>query len=164
MGDLLCLAKERAISKEFSGHSSSLFTVATLTGHACNTVGVGYSICMDNGPAKSKGLASKLFNSGHLYGDPCEVSNLRREDFSFVKAKESECDVYQRPSGAARGHQYPAAFLIIASGLDKHGIDSDFPLSYCHVDMAASCEEKKEGNGLPTVTGSPIVTFCGAYF
>ena len=41
-------------------------------------------------------------------------------------------------SDPSRGHQGPAAFLIMASGLDDHGVDSKTPLSYSHIDIAGS--------------------------
>lgn len=60
---------------------SRLLTVATLTGHAIRAVGCGYSICLDNGPARESGVSNRLFEAGHLIGEPFEVSTLRREDF-----------------------------------------------------------------------------------
>ena len=52
---------------------------------------------------------------------------------------ESE-DVVQSATGPSvrtiRGHQDPAAFLIMASGLDAHGRNSPAPLRYTHIDMA----------------------------
>jgi leucyl aminopeptidase len=55
MVDVLCQMKEKAL-KEVNPH---LFTIATLTGHACLAVGP-YSAVMDNGPANKEGFARKL--------------------------------------------------------------------------------------------------------
>ncbi len=55
MVDVLCHMKEKAL-KEVNPH---LFTIATLTGHACIAVGP-YSAVMDNGPARKEGFAHKL--------------------------------------------------------------------------------------------------------
>ena len=55
MVDVLCHMKEKALN-EVNPH---LFTIATLTGHACIAVGP-YSAVMDNGPAKKEGFALKL--------------------------------------------------------------------------------------------------------
>lgn len=37
-----------------------------------------------------------------------------------------------------RGHQSPAGFLLMTSGLDKHGLQDKIPLNYSHLDIAAS--------------------------
>jgi len=58
-------------------------------------------------------------------------------------------------SGTPRGHQFPAAFLIKTSGLDKHGLGSEKPLCYSHFDIAGSSGPFP---GIPT--GSPIVALA----
>lgn len=45
----------------------------------------------------------------------------------------------------SRGHQYPVAFLSVASGLSGHGLDSKNPICYTHVDIAGSAEEVESG-------------------
>ena len=78
MSDLLCLAKEQALSSI----NPRLFTIATLTGHVCHFVtllcfflsvhgqqahrayGDGYSIVMDNGPAHKASIHCRLFDNG----------------------------------------------------------------------------------------------------
>ena len=165
MTDLLAQAKEKAI--ENSSKPSRLFTVATLTGHAVLAVGEGYSISLDNGPGREDLVSQRLFNAGHDFGDPFETSTLRREDYEMIRSNEPTQDVYQAndlpSSRTPRGHQYPAAFMVIASGLDKHGLDSKLPLCYTHVDIAPSAECKPSGLGLPKVTGAPIVAFAAAF-
>lgn len=64
-----------------------LFTIATLTGHACLTVGEGYSIVMDNGPARADSNAVRLADTGETLGDPFEISRIRREDFRAFKSE-----------------------------------------------------------------------------
>ena len=63
-------------------------------------------------------------------GDVFEVSSIRREDYEFHKGKSEYEDILQSnnlPSSATpRGHQAPAAFLIMASGLDKVQSRSSF--------------------------------------
>lgn len=82
---------------------------------------------MDNAVAKLEFNAETLQASGDLMGDPVEVSKLRREDFQFHEGRLEGDDVLQavnkRSSQLDRGHQGPAAFLIMASGLDK--VDDD---------------------------------------
>lgn len=138
MADVLCKMKEMAVDAV----NPHLFTIATLTGHAKLTVGFGYSIAMDNGPAREVRNSSKLQEVGEKIGDPFEISTIRKEDFLFHKGKTEEEDVIQannQPSvRTSRGHQGPAAFLIMASGLDKHGSGSEKPLKYTHIDICAS--------------------------
>lgn len=145
-----------------------LFTVATLTGHAGRAVG-DYNISLDNGPARSKGISASLSAAGDLLGDPFEVSRLRREDYDFVGGKTKADDVLQcnnAPSSAtARGHQFPAAFLVLAAGLEGHGNDGAKPLPFTHIDIGGSgCEGGDWQHGNPSAR--PVVAMlsalCGA--
>jgi len=159
MADLLCLAKEKALSSV----NPRLFTVATLTGHAVRAYGEGYSIVMDNGPARKANVHKRLSESGSLIGDPFEVSTVRREDYDFVASKYPTEDVVQcnnLPStGTARGHQFPAAFLARASGLDRHGLDSTTPIAYSHLDIAGSTHAWPN-----PVTAAPLPALVSAFF
>merc|ERR1719474_1351588 len=112
MVDVLCHAKEMALSDP----DPQLMTIATLTGHACIAVG-GYSIIMDNGPARAAGTALKVQEAGDDIGDMFEISTLRREDWDMIKDKSGEfVSVLQcnnAPSSRTpRGHQFPGAFLM----------------------------------------------------
>ncbi|XP_077456503.1 putative aminopeptidase W07G4.4 [Stigmatopora argus] len=159
MVDLLCEMKEKALFQT----SPHLFTIATLTGHAIRAMGPNYSIVMDNGPARQQGNAAKWQKAGEALGDPFEVSSIRREDYDFHRGKSEYEDILQcnnLPSSATpRGHQTPAAFLIMASGLHKHGVDSEAPLPYSHVDIAGSSGPFP---GVPT--GAPILAMAANYF
>ncbi|XP_012287686.1 putative aminopeptidase W07G4.4 isoform X2 [Orussus abietinus] len=136
MADALYHMKEMALC---SVHPH-IFTVATLTGHAARAAGEGYSIIMDNAVAKQESNAEKLQASGEMMGDPMEISRLRRDDFQFHRGKAEGDDLLQAvnkmSSVLERGHQGPGAFLIMVSGLDKHGVCSCSPLKYTHIDMA----------------------------
>uniref|UniRef100_A0A672TCZ0 Putative aminopeptidase W07G4.4 n=1 Tax=Sinocyclocheilus grahami TaxID=75366 RepID=A0A672TCZ0_SINGR len=158
MVDLLCEMKEQAL-QEVSPH---LFTIATLTGHAVRAMGPHYSIIMDNGAAHRSGNALQWQKAGEVLGDLFEVSTIRREDYEFHKGKSEYEEILQSnnlPSSATpRGHQTPAAFLIMASGLDKHGLDSDKPLPYSHIDIAGSSGPFP---GVPT--GAPILAMATKY-
>ena len=95
---------------------------------------------------------------GDLWGDPCEISRSRREDWSFIAPKTKADDVLScnnAPSSVTpRGHQFPMAFLAVSSGLDKHGCDSDSPLPYIHIDIAGSGVEGGDWqHGKPTAAG-----------
>jgi len=152
--------KERALAEEMK--NPHLLTVATLTGHADLACGP-YTSVMDNGPARKKRFAFTCYEEGQGWGDAFEINTIRREDFEFHKGKSEYEDVLQcnnAPSTSTqRGHQGPAAFLMMASGLDKHEINSEKPIKYSHLDIAASSGPYP---GVPT--GSPVVGLAGAYF
>ncbi|KAF7731607.1 Cytosol aminopeptidase, catalytic domain [Apophysomyces ossiformis] len=172
MTDLLCEFKERVLSQKKSGAVASkapslLFTVATLTGHALRAYN-GYGIALDNGFARKNRVARRIFDAGHVLADPFEISTMRREDLEVVQPGRSSEDVVQandQPSTMTnRGHQYPAGFMLIASGLDKHGLSHEIPIGYTHVDVAGSAELiSAERWSLPRVTGSPVSAFTGAF-
>ncbi|XP_012685881.1 putative aminopeptidase W07G4.4 [Clupea harengus] len=158
MVDLLCEMKEKA-GKEVN---PQLFTIATLTGHAIRAMGPNYSIIMDNGAAHRAETAQKMQKAGDVLGDVFEVSRIRREDYEFHHGKSEYEEILQAnnlPSTLTpRGHQTPSAFLIMASGLDKHGVDSEKPLPYSHIDIAGSSGPFP---GVPT--GSPILAMVSSY-
>ncbi|XP_014212859.1 putative aminopeptidase W07G4.4 [Copidosoma floridanum] len=136
MADLLCRFKELAV-KEVNPH---LLTIATLTGHAQASAGIGYSIAMDNSVARSANNAYKLQESGESLADPFEVSIIRKEDLKSMKGEAEGIDVLQiqKNSDEGRGHQSAGAFLVLASGLKKHDVASEKPLKYTHLDIAGS--------------------------
>ncbi|CAO3632478.1 unnamed protein product [Cunninghamella blakesleeana] len=173
MTDLLCEFKERAIahaqSGEISGKKPSLiFTCATLTGHALRAYG-GYGIALDNGFARKNQVSRRIYDAGHVLADPFEISTLRREDVDCVQPGRSSEDVIQANDKAStatdRGHQYPAGFMLIASGLENHGLNSKvLPIGFTHLDVAGSAETMTSvGWSLTRVTGSPIAALTGAF-
>ncbi|CAF1593233.1 unnamed protein product, partial [Didymodactylos carnosus] len=97
-----------------------------------NTDAEGRMAIVDNGPAKRDNISKRFQEAGDLIGDPFEISTVRKEDFDFIKDKGEVADILQcnnsASSATSRGHQFPVAFLIQVSGLDKHGSDSDQPL------------------------------------
>ena len=164
MADLLAHMKERALATNPS--RARLFTCATLTGHVARTYGP-YSAAMENGPAKLLKIGDRIKMNGQLIGDCFEISTLRREDYDFVQPLSNCEDVLQanrQPSSVTpRGHQYPAAFLNIASGLSKHGLDApkERRLAYTHLDIAGAAEE---GPGpLSRPTGTPIAALAATF-
>ncbi|XP_058793754.1 putative aminopeptidase W07G4.4 [Phymastichus coffea] len=153
MADILYHMKEMALCSV----NPHIFTIATLTGHAFRTAGKGYSIALDNSVARTESNAYKLQACGEVMGDPMEVSILRKEDFEAQKGKCEGDDVIQSggskaQGGPTRGHQGPTAFLVMASGLDKHGKVADKPLKYTHLDVAASAGDMSQN-----ATASPIL-------
>ncbi|MGM0524991.1 MAG: M17 family metallopeptidase [Pseudomonadota bacterium] len=162
MADLLSHLREEAAASELP---SDLYTVATLTGHAALSKGP-YTALVPNGYARRQQLAQQLFDSGESYGDPAEISWSRREDFDFVKGHTLCDDLLSSNNGPSattpRGHQFPMAFLVGVSGLDAHGIDSDKPINYVHVDIAGSGIEGGDWqHGKPTA--APVTCLAGHY-
>ncbi|KAF9898597.1 hypothetical protein BX616_003833 [Lobosporangium transversale] len=171
MTDPLCECKELVLANRKDGINipSRLFTVATLTGHAIRAYGP-YGICLDNGPARKANISPRIQAGGHILGDPFEISTLRREDYAYVMPGSSAEDVVQAndksSSDTPRGHQYPMAFMSVASGLCEFGLDKEKrdQIAYTHVDIAASAEQLSGvGFSLPEVTGNPVPSFAAAF-
>lgn len=143
----------------------TLFSVATLTGHAARAVGP-YTALVENGAALCRNLSAKLAAVGDIWGDPSEVSRSRREDFSFIKPRTCADDVLScnnAPSSVtARGHQFPMAFLVVASGLDQASAQAAKPLPYVHIDIAGSGVDGGDWqHGKPSA--SPVVALAAHY-
>ncbi len=161
LADLLSHLREQAKTSP----NPRIYSVATLTGHSCRAVGP-YTIALDNGPAMKQRLAMGLAILGDIWGEPVEVSRLRREDFDFVSPRSSADDLLScnnEPSSMTdRGHQFPMAFLTIASGLDHHAGDSKEPLCYSHIDLGGSAMQGGDWqHGRPTA--APIVALAARW-
>lgn len=78
---------------------------------------------MDNAAAREADNASLLSKYSEQIGEPFEISTIRREDYKFHRGKAEGEDLLQannQPSSRTpRGHQGPAAFMILGAGLDK---------------------------------------------
>ncbi len=142
-----------------------LFTIATLTGHALIAVGP-YTLLVANGTARKQKVDEVIAASGELWGDGCQISRSRREDWKMIAAKSKADDVLSSNNGPSvsvpRGHQFPMAFLSLASGLDEHSMSSKNPIPYVHIDIAGSAVEGLDWqHGKPTA--APILALVGAY-
>lgn len=142
-----------------------LFTIATLTGHALLAVGP-YTILVANGTARRQKVAEAIAESGEQWGDGCQLSRSRREDWKIIASKSKADDVLSSNNGPSvsvpRGHQFPMAFLSLASGLDEHSMSSKNPIAYVHIDIAGSGVEGLDWqHGKPTA--SPILALAGTY-
>lgn len=108
---------------------------------------------------------SLLLSLSHALHRFPHCADLRREDFDFIAPKTPEYDVLQcnsAPSVATpRGHQFPAAFMIVASGLDKHGADSTAPIAYTHCDIGGAAVAAPFADG--AVTGQPVTSLVGRF-
>ena len=145
--------------------SPELMTVATLTGHAALAVGP-YTALVENGTARALGVAQNLADAGEAWGDCMEINRPRREDWHTNRARTQADDVLSANNGpsvnVARGHQFPMAYLSKASGLDEHGLKSNHPLPYVHIDIAGSSVEGGDWqHGKPTA--APVVALVARY-
>jgi len=163
LGDIISHLREKAIAGRFP--KPQMFTCATLTGHAARAV-VPYPISLDNPIARDLGISADLQRVGDSWGDPVEVSRLRKDDFDFIKPKNKAYDVVQCNLAASsvtpRGHQFPMAFISIASGVSKQDRSSDYPIAYTHLDIAGAASE--DGDilfGRPT--GTPVLALSAKY-
>lgn len=153
MVDLLALTKEKAIKDNWV--NPRLLTIATLTGHAVIAFDEGYAGVLSNGPGQKQQLPQKLFAAGHAVGEPIELSTLRQNDIDASTCTDGYAECKQSGNGAStrtpRGHQQPVGFMLLASGLDRHGLNSEKPIAYTHLDIAGAAGPYP---GLPT--GHPI--------
>jgi leucyl aminopeptidase len=158
MVDPLHYAKLMAMNEK----NPHITTIATLSGSAVRCAGPAYSVVMENGVARNIGFAEKLQAAGEDVAEPFELSRLRREDYAFIRGRSEYEDVIQsssrKSSSVFRGHQFPCAFMIRASGLDKHGISSKKPLKYTHLDIAGPAVFTYPG--IPNAR--PLVALCKA--
>jgi leucyl aminopeptidase len=160
LADLLSHLREDAAQ----AINPTLFTVATLTGHAARAVGP-YTALVENGAARQQGLSARLAEIGELWADPADLSSSRREDFSFVKARSTADDVLScnnAPSSVtARGHQFPMAFLVIAAGLEQASATKQ-GTPYIHIDIAGSGVDGSDWqHGKPSA--APVVALAATY-
>ena len=94
---------------------------------------------------------------GERWGEPMERSRVRREDYAFIAARSSAEDVVSSNRLATvatpRGHQFPFAFLDVASGLRRD------PRPLVHLDLAGVVVDPPDWQfGRPT--GSPVATLA----
>jgi leucyl aminopeptidase len=161
LADLLSHLREEAIGED----RPRIFSVATLTGHAGLAVGP-YTIAIENGPARQTEIARTLRVQGEAWGDPLEISTLRREDYEMIQPRSRADDVLSannKPSSqTSRGHQFPMAFLCVASGLDKHAGDGELPIPFTHLDIGGSgVADMDWQHGNPTA--APLVALAARY-
>ena len=138
-----------------------LFSIATLTGHAARSIGANTAL-VDNASARKQGTSAKLEAAGDLFADPFDPQRLRPEDWDFVAPQTAAEDVVSCNNAASsvttRGHQFPAAFLAIASGLE----DGEATLPFTHVDIAGSAVDNGWQHGRPSAR--PVVGMLAALF
>ncbi len=81
-------------------------------------------------------MLDALDRLGELWGEPMERSRPRREDYAFVAAKSPAEDVLSSNRLASvatpHGHQFPFAFLDIASGLKGSNVP------FVHLDIGGA--------------------------
>ncbi len=150
LADLLARAREMAAGEP----APVLLSVATLTGHVYRAFGP-YTGAVGNAFARAAGVLDALDRLGEEWAEPLEQSRPRREDYAMVAPRTSAEDVLSANRLASvstpRGHQFPFAFLDVASGLKGDR------LPFVHLDIAGTAMEGADWQfGRPT--GVPIAT------
>ena len=161
LADMLSHLREEAKNEV----APEIMSLATLTGHAAIAFGP-YTALVENGPAISAKVGETIAANGELWADAAERSLSRREDYNFVQGRTKADDVLSSNNAPSvstpRGHQFPMAFLAIASGLDAHGNDSDQPIPFTHIDIAGSGVEGGDWqHGKPTA--APVAALASTY-
>jgi leucyl aminopeptidase len=152
LADLLAAAGEITASDP----TASLFSIATLTGHVYRAYGP-YIGAIGNAPSHESGLLDALDTAGELWGEPMERSRIRREDYAFIAARSSAEDVVSSNRLATvstpRGHQFPFAFIDVASGLRRG------PRPLVHLDISGAALDPPDWQfGRPT--GTPVASLA----
>ncbi|CAH2046188.1 unnamed protein product, partial [Iphiclides podalirius] len=154
MADLL--HEMRELAEAAAPAPAHLYTVATLTGHAVRAAGEGYGVALDGHAARARRHAEKLRAAGDALAEPLEVSRLRREDLAAHRGRAPGDALLQAAPAPSvrlpRGHQGPAAFLLLAAGL----LDADVP--YTHLDVAGSA-----GSFPAPPTAAPLLVLAAAH-
>ena len=148
LADLLAAAKSLADEAT----PTLVVSIATLTGHVYRAFGP-YAGIIGNGPAQRAGVMNAMDELGEMWAEPAERSRPRREDYAFVAAKSPAEDVVSSNRLASvntpRGHQFPFAFMDIASGLRGGS------LPWVHLDIGGVAVDPPDWQfGRPT--GHPV--------
>jgi leucyl aminopeptidase len=166
-----------------------VISIASLTGHAAIALGP-YSAALNvNGAAVDARVAEQLHTSGFVrladarvharrappfahvrlvahaqaWGDPVEVSCVRREDFKACAARSTSHDVLQCPINEGgsirtmRGHQFPAAFMSVVSKFAESSVP------YVHIDMAGRTASGGRDMQSGTIAGAPLAALFGVF-
>ncbi len=161
LADLLAALRDEAAAAS----NPVLLTAATLTGHVGRAYGP-YPAVMGNGAATAQGLQRRMQRAGERYGDPFEVSVIRREDYEMVATKGPNAPMPQcnnLPSvSTPRGHQFPFCFLERAAGLDRHDLGSERPVPFLHVDLSAAAVHKS-GVLAGQPSGCPVLAWAATF-
>lgn len=153
LADLLCRAKE--IAKD--AKDPVLVSIATLTGHVYRAFGP-YTGSIGNRAARDAGVLDALDKLGEIWGEPMERSRPRREDYAFVAPRSAAEDVLSSNRLASvatpRGHQFPFAFLDVASGLKGSNVP------FVHLDIGGAAYSPADWQS-GTPTAAPVLSLIG---
>ena len=161
LADLLARLREEAVGLP----DPILLSVATLTGHAVIAFG-HYTAVVETAVARKRDIAAALARAGEALGDGIERSRLRAEDYAFVGPRSPAEDVLScnslPSSRTPRGHQFPAAFLDIVSGLRAANAVSTTPIPLLHIDIAGSAVGPG-GWAFGVPTGAPVIALAEGF-
>ncbi|EYF04826.1 aminopeptidase [Chondromyces apiculatus] len=152
LADLLAVARELATA---GAVDPVVFSVATLTGHVYRAHGP-YVGALSNGAGRKE--IARLAEVGEQWAEPFEHVRPRREDYALIAPRTPAEDVVSANRLASvntpRGHQFPFAFMDVASGMKGSA------LPFTHLDIGGVvCEGADWQFGRPT--GTPVTSFIG---
>lgn len=158
LADLLAHLREEATSSP----DPLLASIATLTGHAVIAFGP-YTAVVETSVARRRESAAPLVRAAEVLGEGLERSRLRAEDYAMCAAKGPAEDVVScnslPSSRTPRGHQFPAAFLDIVSGLRAHNAKATEAIPFLHIDIAGSVVGAG-GWAFGVPTGAPVLALA----
>jgi leucyl aminopeptidase len=161
LADLLAKLREEAATLP----DPLLASIATLTGHAVIAFGP-YTAVVESSVARRRGSAAPLVQAGDALGEGIERSRLRAEDYAMIAAKGPAEDVVScnslPSSRTPRGHQFPAAFLDVVSGLRSYNATASSQIPFLHIDIAGSVVGPG-GWAFGVPTGAPVVALAEGF-
>jgi leucyl aminopeptidase len=163
LADLLAKLREEAKGSP----APVLASVATLTGHAVVAFGP-YTAVVETVAARRQNVSAGLVAAAEALGDGLERSRLRAEDYAFVQGKSAAEDLLScnslPSSRTPRGHQFPAAFLDLASGLSAENAQRSpaEQIPFLHIDVAGSAIGPG-GWAFGVPTGAPILALAEGF-
>jgi leucyl aminopeptidase len=163
LADLLAKLREEAKGSP----EPLLASLATLTGHAVVAFGP-FTAVVETVTARQKNVSAGLVAAAEALGEGLERSRLRAEDYAFVQGKSAAEDLLScnslPSSRTPRGHQFPAAFLDIASGLqaDNAALPVASRIPFLHIDVAGSAIGPG-GWAFGVPTGAPILALAEGF-
>ncbi len=133
-----------AVYRATLDNPDEIITMATLTGHAMNSV--GKTVALLTRPQDAS-LARDLDNTAKLFGEPFQQLDVRKDDFTGIQSTDDDADIRNTGDTPQRGCMKAAAFVM--SGLPEGKTDTPF----AHWDIAGVMGEGPGWSGDATGIG-----------
>lgn len=93
MSDCLTFLKEHVIARKLP--DAHIFTMGTMARHARFVAGPTYCVVLDNSVARQISHDRRIQEMGSIYGEPFEISWLRKDEFDYNKGLVNGEDLIQ---------------------------------------------------------------------